>query len=106
VTFTQLALVGLYLLAVGSPVPRAVAAAHCVLLAAGLCAAFPYGIDQARRWSRIQDERKARLLTYETQPASALRDLYTPWQFVHYARYLKHEKLGPFADADAPAGKR
>ena len=106
VTFTQLAFVALYLLAVGSPVPRAVAGVHCALLAAGLYAVFPYGIDQGRVWRGIQQQRRAHLLTYETQPASALRDVYTSWQLAHYAPYLKHEKLGPFADTDAPAIER
>jgi hypothetical protein len=105
VTFTQLALVGLYLLAVGSPVPKAVAAAHCALLAAGLFAVFPYGIDQGRLWRWLEHKRKACLLTYETQPPTALRDVYTPWRLVHYARYLKHEKLGPFADENTPIVK-
>jgi len=103
VTFTQLALVGLYVLSVGSPVPKAVTAAHCALLAAGLFVVFPYGIDQGRVWRWFQYKQKACLLTYETQPVSALRDVYTPWQLVHYARYLKHERLGPFADVEPDA---
>jgi hypothetical protein len=103
VTFTQLALVGLYLLAVGAPVPRAVAAAHCLLLAAGLYAVFPYGIDRARIWRGNQLDRKAILLTYETQPAPSLRAVYTPWQLAHFAPYLKHERLGPFADVEGEA---
>ena len=99
VTFTELAPVGLYVFAVGPAVSRLVTAASGLFLAAGLAAAVPLGINDARSWRSHMETLKAILLTYDRQPWSALERVYfSPADLLHYAPYLEHERLSAFHD--------
>jgi hypothetical protein len=99
VTFTELALVGLWVFAVGPAVSRVVTAASALLLAAGLAAAVPSSIKDARSWRSHMETLREILLTYDTQPWPALERVYfSPSDLVHYAPYLEHERLSAFHD--------
>ena len=98
VTFTQLVFVGLYLLGIGPTIPRAITTICSVLLVVGLGGAFVQGVARARGWRSNQEALKKILLTYDTQPTSALKMLYWPNELLHYAPYLEHERLVAFHD--------
>jgi len=98
VTFTELAVVGLYALAIGRTVPKPVTALFCSLLVAGLGVSSAHGIREARLWRSNQEALKTILLDYDRQPASALELLYFPNDLAHYAPYLEHERLVAFHD--------
>ena len=99
VTFTQLALVGLCVFAVGPAIPRLVTAVSGIVLVGGLAAAFPNGIEDARFWRSHMETLRGILLTYDKQPWSALERVYfSPADLAHYAPYLEHERLSAFHD--------
>lgn len=98
VTFSELAIAGLYLLAIDRTLPKGVTTAFCALFALGLAISTSSGLDEAEklREGRLVIERI--LLTYDRQPDSELAKIYFPEDLHRYAPYLRHDGLSAFHD--------